>query len=617
MFPLIDPRLGDIEDDGSSTKRRSLFAIAGSLLAEISLTKLLVAWLLLIVLPGILLGLAPLIASGWLATLSRKLTASFYGFWPVVLLALIIVVGWIGGRPLFRAAERGFWALNSLAVQPGYALCREGLRHLSENWLMPRADSETRARLRAACAAVAGIILFAVALGVIAFAWPFSLWIGEVADLASPQRLIVPALANAIIVVSAYFAVASFIWGIADATMDQPQDLAAFDEPPEADRIWRVAHLADIHVVGERYGFRIESGRSGPRGNERLEKVLARLEILHAARPLDLILVTGDLTDAGRSAEWAEFLAAMARHPELAKRMLLLPGNHDINVVDRANPGRFELPMSPGLRLREMRALSAIAAVQGERVRVVDPASGQLGETLSGALAPHRDAIATFADTGTLRLSARLERVWADVFPMVLPPDTEDGLGVLLLNSNAETHFSFTNALGLVSAEQARRLASVVRQFPRAVWIVGLHHHLIEYPKLAKAFSERIGTALINGSWFVRQLLPFGGRSVVMHGHRHIDWIGQCGTLRIVSAPSAVMEAKDDEPTTFLIHELAAGADGRLRLLEPERIEIPGDEAKERAGAQPCSTLTAAPSATAFSSGGAPSRSASQRLDGC
>ena len=31
---------------------------------------------------------------------------------------------------------------------------------------------------------------------------------------------------------------------------------------------------------------------------------------------------------------------------------------------------------------------------------------------------------------------------------------SEDGLGVLLLNSNAEAHFSFTNALGLVSAEQ-------------------------------------------------------------------------------------------------------------------------------------------------------------------
>ena len=34
---------------------------------------------------------------------------------------------------------------------------------------------------------------------------------------------------------------------------------------------------------------------------------------------------------------------------------------------------------------------------------------------------------------------------------MILPPIQADGLGVAILNSNAETHFSFTNALGMVS----------------------------------------------------------------------------------------------------------------------------------------------------------------------
>ena len=51
MKPNIDPRDGDIEDDASSTKRRSLFSLAGSLLVEISLPKLAVAWTLLIGLP--------------------------------------------------------------------------------------------------------------------------------------------------------------------------------------------------------------------------------------------------------------------------------------------------------------------------------------------------------------------------------------------------------------------------------------------------------------------------------------------------------------------------------------------------------------------------------------
>jgi hypothetical protein len=161
---------------------------------------------------------------------------------------------------------------------------------------------------------------------------------------------------------------------------------------------------------------------------------------------------------------------------------------------------------------------------------------------------------------------------------MVLPPDSEDGLGVLLVNSTAETHFSFTNALGLVSSTQARRILAVIEQFPRAHWILAIHHHLVEYPKLATALSERIGTALINGSWFVRQLQPMGQRIVAMHGHRHIDWIGACGSVRIVSAPSPVMEATNEQATYFYIHRLAAGAEGRLLLLEPERVEIPGGE---------------------------------------
>ena len=98
---------------------------------------------------------------------------------------------------------------------------------------------------------------------------------------------------------------------------------------------------------------------------------MARLEESHAARPLDLVLITGDMTDAGRSAEWAEFFDIVAAHPDLAGRMLILPGNHDVNIVDRANPARLDLPFSPAKSLRKMRALSAIAAVGGDRLRVI------------------------------------------------------------------------------------------------------------------------------------------------------------------------------------------------------------------------------------------------------
>jgi hypothetical protein len=443
-------------------------------------------------------------------------------------------------------------------------------------------------------------------LWVVTLAWPGARWVGDAGDLVLPQRLIVPALANAVVLVGSYLSAAALAWGLADATMDQPRDLRAFDGPPPGGRTWRVAHLSDLHAVGERYGFRIESGRAGPRGNARLVRLLARLDAIHAERPLDLVLITGDMTDAGRSAEWAEFLAALGRHPQLLERTLMLPGNHDTNVVDRANPARLDLPTSPGGRLRQMRTLSAMMTVQGDRVRIVDHRTGRLGDTLSGALGPRRRAIAAFADTGDLRLQVELARAWADAFPTVLAPDSDAGLGVVLLNTCAETHFSFTNALGLMTAEQAHGLAAVARQFPRARWIVALHHHPMEYPRPAKAFSERIGTALINGSWFVRRLQHLGRRAVVMHGHRHIDWIGECGSLRIISAPSPVMEATDAEPTSFYIHTLAAGPQGRLCLLPPERVDIAGEDDRAGSGSPPSTAVRSARAAERI--GWAPAR---------
>jgi hypothetical protein len=206
----------------------------------------------------------------------------------------------------------------------------------------------------------------------------------------------------------------------------------------------------------------------------------------------------------------------------------------------------------------------------------VDAASRDLGETLSAALAPHRAAITAFADSGSFRLSRSLAALWAQAFPMVLPPAAPDGLGIVVLNSNAETHFSFTNALGMVTVAQARAIDAAMARYPDAAWILAMHHHLVEYPQRAKALSERIGTALVNGSWFVRRLQRLAGRAVVMHGHRHVDWIGNCGSLPVVSAPSPVMQAREAADTWFYIHTLSAGTDKRLRLRMPERITLPG-----------------------------------------
>jgi hypothetical protein len=575
MIPIIDPRRGDVEDDASSTKRRSLLSLAGSLLVEISLPKLIVAWLVLLVIPGLLLGLAPLVASAWLSAVLGKISSPLLGLWPASLLIVVVAIGWLGWRPLLRLVESSFWSLNALAVEPCYAIVREAIRHFTERLLHARIAGAQATALRGVSALAAGMLVCALALTCLALVWPWSRWLGEIADLVSLHRLAPVALANGVVLVAAYVAGAALVWGIADATMPQPRDLAAFLVHADGRPTWRIAHLSDIHVVSERYGFRIESGRAGPSGNARLQRLLAQLDRIHAREPLDAVLITGDMTDAGRSAEWAELLDALAAHPRLAERTLLLPGNHDLSIVDRANPARLDLPTSPNKRLRQLRLLSAMAAVQGDRVMVVDRVQKRLGGCLRATLAPHIGEISAFSDGGRPWRSRKLHDLWAEVFPLILPPDQDDGVGIILLNSNADTHFSFTNALGMVSTEQVRGIETAVSQFPRAYWIVALHHHVVEYPRAAKALSERIGTALINGNWFVRRLGFLEGRAIVLHGHRHIDWIGECADLTIVSAPSPVMEATDEITTYFYIHTMAV-QDGRLRLLAPQRIDVEG-----------------------------------------
>jgi hypothetical protein len=203
MNPVIDPRDGDIEDDASSTKRRSLLSLAGSLLAEISLPKLILSWTMLFVVPGLLLGLAPLVASAWVSMVSRKITSPLLGIGPALLLVTVLAIGLFGVRSLFRMAESSFWSLNSLAVEPIYVACREGLRHLVEKLLQSRLNESQLATLRAGTSVAAGIIIFAVALAVLTVCWPSSRWLGNFTDLASPRDLVSVALANSIVLVAA------------------------------------------------------------------------------------------------------------------------------------------------------------------------------------------------------------------------------------------------------------------------------------------------------------------------------------------------------------------------------------------------------------------------------
>ncbi|WP_431283754.1 metallophosphoesterase family protein [Humitalea sp. 24SJ18S-53] len=567
---LPDPRDGDLEDDASSTSHHSLLGHASRMLLEISLPKLVLAAVLLLVVPAVLLGAAPKIAL-WFSQAVWNQVSDFGRILSVLAFCAIAgLVAWRWGAGLFLVVERNFWALNAGLVQPLYMAVRELVRLAIEAAWRRGTLSGTRR--------VAGLVAGAlIALAAAAIAWRAGPLPTVLVDDLTPAVLaqaLRDSLNNGIWFIAVYLMIGAPAWSIAEALAGTPQDLSPEPGTPH----WRVAHLSDIHMVGDRYGFRLECGRDGPRGNESVDRTLAAIEAEDARQKIDWVLITGDITDAGRNAEFIAFDEAMAAHPGLRDRVLVIPGNHDVNIVDRANPARLELPIGPGGALRRGRMLSAMARLQGGRVHVMDHKRRRIGPTLDGFLAAEgRGAALTgFMNQGGVRAGLRARNIWNDAFPMVVPPATPDGLGVLLLDSNAETHFSFTNALGLVGAAQLHAAEAAMAQFPAARWLIALHHHLVEYPRPGASLAERIGTALVNGHWVLQRLRRVAPRIVALHGHRHVDWMGRCGAVRILSAPSPVMGTPDGEGRYFWLHGLAPAADGGLALLAPRRVAVPG-----------------------------------------
>jgi 3',5'-cyclic AMP phosphodiesterase CpdA len=299
---------------------------------------------------------------------------------------------------------------------------------------------------------------------------------------------------------------------------------------------------------------------------------------MHASNPFDHILVTGDITDAGTRAEWAEFLDLLRGYPQLRARLSFVPGNHDVNIVDRTNPGRLDLPWSAIHALRKLRVLLALDAIQGERAHIVSGPSGTLGPCLRDYLREPKRAerLRALADKGSARGRAEIAAVWDTIFPLVEPAPTDDEYGLILLNSNARSHFSLTNAIGVINPSQLRALESVLRKFPQRAWAILLHHQVVEYPVTSISLSDRIGLALVNAPDLLAAIAPHASRILVFHGHRHWDWIGTCSGVVLCSAPSAMVGSHENGKTRgcFHVHQLALGQDGGLRLATTERVEV-------------------------------------------
>jgi 3',5'-cyclic AMP phosphodiesterase CpdA len=258
--------------------------------------------------------------------------------------------------------------------------------------------------------------------------------------------------------------------------------------------------------------------------------------------------------------------------------MSFVPGNHDVNIVDRSHPALPDLPWSADQALRKMRVLLALDEIQGNRAHLIDRSSGKPGPLLRDYLRSggRMELIRDLAQSGSRRGRREMARTWETIFPLVEPPG-DHGYGLILLNSNARSHFSLTNAIGLIDRAQLAALRSVLKCFPEQPWVILLHHQVVEYPLASIPLCDRIGLALINAPDLLAVLAPHARRTLVLHGHRHRDWIGVCGGVVLCSAPSVAMGSCGSEVSSgsFHIHQLAFPQGGGIRLSNTERVQVP------------------------------------------
>lgn len=255
------------------------------------------------------------------------------------------------------------------------------------------------------------------------------------------------------------------------------------------DRPFTIMHLSDLHLTPADDGSRSEARLFGKlRGmNAACRRVLAA----PAVREADLVLVTGDVTDRGDLRAWQVFWDA-ASASGLAKKVLVVPGNHDVGCLGFRLAWRSKAYAAQGLR----------QAIDG------------------------------------LRLGNQPTR-----FPWAVRPDPR--LVIFGLNSNNLGEFRWTGAAGgELKYFELERLAGLLHKYRNVpVKIVALHHspNIPERETARRRGQQPLGPlerlALQipqDQRRALRLVCRAAGVRLILHGHVHLNEDRRVGGIRIV-----------------------------------------------------------------------------------
>jgi 3',5'-cyclic AMP phosphodiesterase CpdA len=353
------------------------------------------------------------------------------------------------------------------------------------------------------------------------------------------------------------------------------------DAPPAGGL--RVAHLSDLHITENEDARMVERRRPG--GNASFERLLDAAPLYDA----NVVLVTGDVTDRGTAGAWRAFLDAVEER-DLAGRVVLVPGNHDIAFVEQIDRKRaFRLDRFGIVQLANLlKFCEAFAGTAGGQRGVVwvggEPRS--FGDAWADAERAVRPLVAALPTTPVPRLSLRhwwserrpffdyVEQIEAararllELFPVAVPVADQDAVIFVLNSISRVSRHPALNAIGRIGRAQYKRLDRLARQMPQRLKLVAVHHHLVRRSEEQSAgFLHRLFakfTVLGDTGPLVRFCVRSGVRAV-LNGHRHLTYqlrlpSGTC----LLAAPSSTLgdELSHDARPQFERYDFAPLPDG-------------------------------------------------------
>jgi len=361
----------------------------------------------------------------------------------------------------------------------------------------------------------------------------------------------------------------------------------------ERGRTLTLAHLSDLHFMGP--GTKL--GLEGQNRNSETSAFFARNAGLLGS--VDVVAVTGDITDTGFVDEWVEadrafdIISRAAECNQHRPKFAFVPGNHDINVF-----ASFGNSVGDLKKYDKKLALFALGKYSNRQVRLIRylafwhkwSATGSTFLDKRGRIScasAHLEAIGEnlnrYANSSKQKSVTRnyVERNFDGLFPSAI--EVPGKAMIYMLDSNARTWHIIANSYGMFGLGQLYRLWCMLSLHPKnhaAVFL--LHHHIrpgtkkISYknPSLRKRLEEFVMVTV--DAFLFRMIVQSKLRqsTLVFHGHTHFERQYMFGRHSVICAPSSGYGegSQADSENIAYIHEVSIDESGNAAIHKTRKL---------------------------------------------